>query len=89
MSNTFANDAREVAKTGDNVKAMVLAVGLASKRMSPPMKLDAKSVARGGRGDNSYRSEERGERAMPSRGSAQLQAQSATVAAFAKLQSHK
>jgi uncharacterized protein len=90
LSNKFVNDAREVVKTGDIVKVKVLEVDLARKRISLTMKLDAKPVAKGERGDNSYRPAGRGERAMPARGgSSQPQGQSAMAAAFAKLQSGK
>ncbi|TXC65896.1 RNA-binding transcriptional accessory protein [Piscinibacter aquaticus] len=90
LSNKFVNDAREVVKTGDIVKVKVLEVDLARKRISLTMKLDAKPVAKGERGDNSYRPAGRGERAMPARGgSAQPQGQSAMAAAFAKLQTRK
>ncbi|MGE4051988.1 MAG: Tex family protein [Piscinibacter sp.] len=89
LSNKFVNDAREVVKTGDIVKVKVLEVDLARKRISLTMKLDAKPVAKGERGDNSYRPAGRGERAMPPRGAAQPQGQSAMAAAFAKLQTRK
>jgi uncharacterized protein len=89
LSNKFVNDAREVVKTGDIVKVKVLEVDLARKRISLTMKLDAKPVAKGERGDNSYRPAGRGERAMPPRGAAQPQGPSAMAAAFAKLQTRK
>ncbi len=89
LSNKFVNDAREVVKTGDIVKVKVLEDDLARKRISLTMKLDAKPVAKGERGDNSYRPAGRGERAQPQRGGNAPQGQSAMAAAFAKLQSRK
>ncbi len=64
-------------------------VDLARKRISLTMKLDAKPVAKGERGDNSYRPAGRGERAQPQRGGSAPQGPSAMAAAFAKLQSRK
>ncbi len=90
LSNKFVNDAREVVKTGDIVKVKVLEVDLARKRISLTMKLDAKPVAKGERGDNSFRPAARGERPGSPRGSAaQPQGASAMAAAFAKLQPRK
>ncbi len=89
LSNKFVNDAREVVKTGDIVKVKVLEVDLVRKRISLTMKLDAKPVAKGERGDNSYRPAGRGERAQPQRGGSAPQGPSAMAAAFAKLQSRK
>ncbi|MBS0443592.1 MAG: RNA-binding transcriptional accessory protein, partial [Proteobacteria bacterium] len=86
LSNKFVNDAREVVKTGDIVKVKVLEVDLVRKRISLTMKLDAKPVAKGERGDNSYRPAGRGERPAAGRGGVQPQGQSAMAAAFAKLQ---
>jgi uncharacterized protein len=85
LSNKFVNDAREVVKTGDIVKVKVLEVDLARKRIALTMKLDAKPVARGERGDNSFRPGGRGERAGAPRGGAQPQSPSAMAAAFEKL----
>jgi protein Tex len=85
LSNKFVNDAREVVKTGDIVKVKVLEVDLARKRIALTMKLDAKPVARGERGDNSFRPGGRGERAGAPRGGAQPQSSSAMAAAFEKL----
>lgn len=89
LSNKFVNDAREVVKTGDIVKVKVLEVDLARKRISLTMKLDARPLAKGERGDNSYRPAGRGERTVAPRGGAQPQGQSAMAAAFAKLQTRK
>ena len=86
LSNKFVNDAREVVKTGDIVKVKVLEVDLARKRISLTMKLDAKPLSKGERGDNGYRPAGRGERPAAGRGGAQPQGQSAMAAAFAKLQ---
>lgn len=88
LSNKFVNDAREVVKTGDIVKVKVLEVDLARKRISLTMKLDAKPVAKGERGDNSYRAPARGERASAPRAAAP-QGQGAMAAAFAKLQTRR
>ena len=89
LSNKFVNDAREVVKTGDIVKVKVLEVDLARKRISLTMKLDAKPVAKGERGDNSFRPAGRGERPGAPRAGAAAAAPSAMAAAFAKLQSRK
>jgi len=75
-----------VVKTGDIVKVKVLEVDLARKRISLTMKLDAKPLSKGERGDNGYRPAGRGERPAAGRGGAQPQGQSAMAAAFAKLQ---
>lgn len=82
LANKFVADAREVVKTGDIVKVKVLEVDLARKRISLTMKLDAKPVSWGERGDNSFRPAGRGERA----GGRATEAPSAMAAAFAKLQ---
>lgn len=82
LANKFVADAREVVKTGDIVKVKVLEVDLARKRISLTMKLDAKPVAKGERGDNSFRPAGRNERA----GGRATEAPSAMAAAFAKLQ---
>ncbi|WP_341887916.1 Tex family protein [Variovorax sp. YR752] len=90
LANKFVNDAREVVKTGDIVKVKVLEVDLARKRISLTMKLDAKPVAKGERGDNAFRPAGRGERPGAPRGGASAAAgPSAMAAAFAKLQSPK
>lgn len=89
LSNKFVTDAREIVKTGDIVKVKVLEVDLARKRISLTMKLDAapSQKGQGAKGDNSYRSAARGERAGPGpRGAAPAAGPSAMAAAFAKLQ---
>ncbi|MFT3955832.1 MAG: Tex family protein [Piscinibacter sp.] len=86
LSNKFVNDAREVVKTGDIVKVKVLEVDLARKRISLTMKLDTKPVAKGERGDNSFRPAGRGERPGAPRGATAPAGNSAMAAAFAKLQ---
>jgi uncharacterized protein len=90
LANKFVNDAREVVKTGDIVRVKVLEVDLARKRISLTMKLDATPVARGDRGDNSFRpAGGRAERAAGAgRASPPAQA-SAMAAAFAKLQTKR
>jgi uncharacterized protein len=89
LAHRFVSDAREIVKTGDIVKVRVVEVDLARKRIALTMKLDAKPVARGERGDNSFRPGGRGERAGAPRGAGQAQGQSAIAAAFAKLQGSK
>jgi uncharacterized protein len=83
MSHKFVNDAREVVKTGQVVKVRVLEVGLARKRVSLTMRLDA-PVPRPGdeRGAGGFRPAARNER----QGAPQAAAPSAMAAAFAKLQ---
>jgi uncharacterized protein len=86
LSNKFVNDAREVVKTGDIVKVKVLEVDLARKRISLTMKLDAKPMPKGERGDNRFEPAGRGGGA--GRGAAPARAPegaSAMAAAFAKL----
>jgi protein Tex len=86
LANRFVADAREVVKTGDIVKVKVLEVDLARKRIALTMKLDAKPpMAKGERGDNSYKPAARGERSTVHGGAAR-DAPSAMAAAFAKLQ---
>jgi protein Tex len=84
LAHQFVNDAREVVKTGDIVKVKVLEVDLARKRISLTMKLDAKPVAPGGRGDNAFRPAQRGERPN-GRSASPAPASSAMADAFAKL----
>ena len=86
LANKFVNDAREVVKTGDIVKVKVLEIDLARKRISLTMKLDAKPVPQGERG-NAYRAPARGERvATPNRVAAPQAGGSAMADAFARLQ---
>jgi protein Tex len=78
----FVSDAREIVKTGDIVKVKVLEVDLVRKRIALTMKLDAAAPAGDGRGSNSYRAPQRGERIGPSspgsaRGAGQGSAQGA------------
>ena len=87
LANKFVSDAREVVKTGDIVKVRVLEVDLERKRISLTMKLDARPVPSGERGDNAYRAAARGERRAPaSRASAPQAGGSAMADAFARLQ---
>ncbi|MES2101754.1 MAG: Tex family protein [Pseudomonadota bacterium] len=86
LANKFVNDAREVVKTGDIVKVRVLEVDLARKRISLTMKLDAKPLPAGERG-NAYRAPARGERvATPNRAATPQAGGSAMADAFARLQ---
>ena len=89
LSSKFVNDAREVVKTGDIVKVKVLEVDLVRGRISLTMKLEASPVAKGARGDNSFRPAGRGERASGRGPASTPAAQGAMAAAFAKLQTKR
>lgn len=88
LSNKFVTDAREVVRTGDVVKVMVLEVDAARKRISLTLRLDAKVQPKGVgsmRGDVRDMRYARGSGQGGGRHASSLPAGNAMQAAFAKL----
>ena len=85
LSHKFVNDAREVVKTGDIVRVLVMEVDVARKRIGLSMKLDAAPARRDAPRENRYEGAARGQR--PPQGQRQAApVNTAMAGAFAKLQ---
>jgi uncharacterized protein len=84
LADTFVADARQVCKTGAQVKVKVLEVDLARKRIALTMRLAAKPAPRVG-ADGPHASGGASAPRAPRTAASQLAAQGAMAAAFAKL----
>ena len=85
LSHKFVNDAREVVKTGDIVRVLVMEVDVARKRIGLSMKLDAAPARRDAPRENRYEGAARGQR-PPSGQRQAAPVNTAMAGAFAKLQ---